>query len=96
MPGAHRFSDSRFCGATTIVEGQGTVKVNGRLWAVENDPNTHGEGRLIAVTGAKNVRIQGKLVIVSVGDMAGGDLAMHPAPPTDPDSSSGDVFAYGR
>lgn len=95
MPGAHRHADSRFCGATTIVEGQGTVKVNGRLWAVEGDPNTHGEGRLIAVYGAQNVKIQGKKVIVAVGDAAGGDLALHPAPPTDPESSSGSVSAYG-
>lgn len=95
MPGAHRNGDSRFCGAATIVEGQGTVFVNGRLWAVNNDPESHGEGRLIAVYGAKNVYAEGKLVIVAVGDIAGSDLQFHPLPPTDPQSSSGDVFAYG-
>lgn len=95
MPGAHRQSDSRFCGAKTNVEGQGTVSVNGRLWAVNGDPNSHGEGRLKAVYGALNVWIEGKRVIVAVGDVAGGDLKGHPLPPTDPQSSSGDVFAYG-
>lgn len=95
MPGAHRNADSRFCGAKTIVQGQGTVFVNGRLWAVNGDPETHGEGRLMAVTGAKNVYAEGKLIIVAVGDVAGADLKGHPGPPTDPQSSSGDVFAYG-
>ena len=94
MPGAHRNGDLRFCGAHTIVEGQGTVRVNGKLWAVNNDPEDHGEGRLEAVYGAKNVRINGKLVICAVGDIAGGDLLGHPLPPTDPKQASGDVFVY--
>lgn len=93
MPGAHRQGDSRFCGATTIVEGQSTVRVNGRLWAVSNDPNTHGEGRLQSVYGS-TVRINGKRVICAVGDKAGGDLANHPIPPTDPSKSSKDVWVY--
>ena len=95
MPGAHRDGDSRFCGATTIVQGQGTVTVNGKLWAVEGDPESHIHGNLVAVTGAKNVYINGKLVIVAVGDVAGSDEEGHPGPPTDPQDSSGDVFAYG-
>jgi len=37
MPAAHRHDDLRVCGATTIVSGQGTVFVNGKLWAVEGD-----------------------------------------------------------
>ena len=91
MPGAHRHNDSRFCGATTI--SSGTVRVNGRAWAVEGDPNTHGGGELISVYGS-TVRIGGKKVICAVGDKAGGDNALHPIPPTDPSSSSGNVFVY--
>lgn len=94
MPGAHRHGDSRKCGATTIVQGQSTVKVNGKLWAVEGDPETHIGGNLIAAYGKKNIKINGKLVICAVGDKAGGDLAGHPGPPTDPLGASGDVFVY--
>lgn len=94
MPGCHRNGDSRFCGADTIVQNQSTVFVNNKLWAVEGDPEHHGEGRLIAVYGAKNVYINNKLVICAVGDKAGGDLAGHPAPPTDPSQASGDTYVY--
>ena len=94
MPGAHRNGDSRFCGASTIVSGQGTVRVNGKLWAVNGDPESHGGGNLIAVYGAKNVRINGKLVICAVGDNASGDNALHPAPSTRPRGKSTNVFVY--
>ena len=47
MPFAHRDKDSRDCGASTIVSNQKTTKVNGKLWAVEGDPNDHGNGALI-------------------------------------------------
>lgn len=66
---AHRnFVDKRDCGAFTIVVGQKTVRVNGELWAVKDDPNSHGDGNLIN-TGS-SVRIAGKFVIVSPGDPA--------------------------
>lgn len=94
MPGAHRHGDTRFCSATTVVEGQGTVFVNGKLWAVENDPNTHTEGRLIPVTG-HTVFIGGKEVIVAIGDTATADLAGHSPQPVDPEGHSTNVFAYG-
>lgn len=94
MPGAHRQDDSRFCGATTIVSGQGNVRCNGKLWAVDGDQNTHGGGALAAVYGAKNVKINGKLVICAVGDIAGGDNAFHPVPPTDPLGHSTNVRVY--
>lgn len=94
MPGAHRHGDSRFCGATTIVSGQSTVKVNGKLWAVAGDENTHGAGNLIPVYGAKNVRINGKLVICAVGDLAAGDNFLHPIPPTDPSGHATNVRVY--
>jgi len=95
MPGAHRNGDKRFCGAKTEVGLQGTVKVNGHLWAVHGDECDHIKGKLKAVYGARNVYIEGKRVIVAVGDVAGGDKKGHPLPPTDPRESSGDVFAYG-
>lgn len=92
MPGAHREDDTRYCSALTIAEGQSTVFVNGKLWAVENDPESHGEGRLISVVGS-TVFIEGKKVIV-FGDTATGDNAGHPSGPTDPQGKSDTVFAY--
>lgn len=100
MPGAHRNQDSRFCGAKTTVTGQSTVTVNGRLWAVENDYDTHcQEGNLQAVYGAKNVKIEGKLVICAVGDSAAPDhagcIVLHPTGATNPLGHSNDVSVYG-
>lgn len=101
MPGAHRHTDDRFCGATTKVVNQSTVKVNGLLWAVEGDIDTHcDQGVLSAVTGALNVYIEGKLVIVAVGDIAGPDKPaclppIHPAGATNPKGKSPNVIAYG-
>lgn len=95
MPGNHRNGDSRFCGASTRVTGQSSVFVNGKLWAVDGDPNSHGAGNLVPVYGAKNVYINGKLIIVAVGDIAKPDNAPHPTGPTNPSQSSGDVFTYG-
>lgn len=92
MAAVHRHGDSRSCGATTIVEGQTNVFVNGKLWSVENDPNSHGEGRLQSVVG-NTIKINGKNVIV-LGDIAGTDLLFHPTGPTNPSSASDTVFAY--
>lgn len=47
MAFAHRNTDTRDCGATTTVIGQGFVTVAGQLWAVRGDTNTHGDGQLI-------------------------------------------------
>lgn len=94
MPGIHRISDSRFCGAITVAEGNHTVFSNGKLIAVEGDPNSHGEGRLVSTTGT-SVFVNKKLVIVALGDTAQIDNATHPPGPTNPEQSSGDVFAYG-
>jgi hypothetical protein len=94
MPGAHRDNDSRFCGASTQVIGQSTVFVNNKLWAVEGDICTHGNGLLYAVYGAKNIYVENKLIICAVGDRATPDNLGHPAPPTDPLSSSTDTTVY--
>lgn len=96
MPGAHRHDDRRYCLATTIVEGQTNVRVNGKLWAVENDPDSHGLGLLEPIYGALNVRINGKKVICAHGDRGGPDNGLHISPATDPDESSTNVFVYGR
>jgi len=96
MPGAHRHGDLRTCGATTIVSGQSSVFCNGKLWAVEGDPNTHGSGGLIA-TGSK-VFINGKKVIVNSQDPANPDNRCpdeggeHCSPDTA--AGSGNVFCY--
>lgn len=94
MPGVHRHGDSRFCGATTIVTGQSTVKVEGKLIAVEGDMNSHGGGALQSVYDS-TIKIGGKKVIVAVGDKASRDSKKHPAPPTDPKGHSMSVIFYG-
>jgi uncharacterized Zn-binding protein involved in type VI secretion len=96
VPGAHRHDDSRYCGASTIVEGQNNVFVNNKLWAVDNDPCTHENGNLKPIYGAKNVYINGKLVICAVGDTAyGSDNLGHDPGPVDPKGHSSDVIVYG-
>lgn len=97
MPGAHREHDKRVCDAETIVEGQSTVFVNGRLWSVDRDPNDHTDGNLIPGLGGE-VYISGKRVIV-LGDHADPDaLCFLEGPPhCDPYTveASGDVFSGG-
>lgn len=94
MPGAHRNGDSRKCGASNIVVGQSSVFVNGKLWSVDNDPNSHGSGHNKPITGS-TVFCEGKLVIVAVGDTCYDiDLLFHPPGVDDPLQSSSDTFAY--
>jgi hypothetical protein len=97
MPPAHRHGDLRVCGATTDVVGQSKVKVNGKLWAVKDDPNTHGNGKLI--NSGTTVRIEGKFVIVHAADSASADDKCIPEGPPhcSPDTAQGsdDVSCYG-
>lgn len=100
MPGAHRHDDVRFCGAKTIVTGQSSVIVNGRLWAVEGDKDTHcNQGDLSAVYGTPSIQIEGKFIICGVGDIAAPDRAgcevKHPTGATNPLGHSVDVLVYG-
>jgi uncharacterized Zn-binding protein involved in type VI secretion len=96
MPKAHRQTDSRFCGSSTVVINQSSVEVNGKLWAVEGDQDDHVRGDLIAKTGARNVYIEGKRVIVALGDEGAPDLEEgHTTGPTNPSTGSDNVFAYG-
>lgn len=95
MPQAHLNGQARICGASTVVSGQSTVYVNGQLWAVENDPNSHGEGGLIP--SGYGVFIEGKPIIVHAPDSAQPDLLCPLVPHCDPATAagSGDTFAYG-
>ena len=70
MTQVHRLTDSRACGATTVVVGQSTVFVNGLLASVDRDPNNHGAGCIYAST--NQVYVEGKM-IVEVGDDAAPD-----------------------
>jgi len=97
MPAAHRHGDARACGATTVVIGNSTTYVDGKLWAVIGDINTHGEGGL--VPSGSTVYVQGKLVIVNTPDDADPDDlfkpqgGLHGEPKTA--EGSGTTFAYG-
>lgn len=100
MPGAHRHGDSRFCGATTKVIGQNKVTVNGKLWAVEGDIDTHcDQGSLSAVYGPPSIKINDKYIICGVGDVAAPDklacFIKHPTGATNPLGHSVDVLVYG-
>jgi uncharacterized Zn-binding protein involved in type VI secretion len=92
MPRAHRDSDSRTCGAKTVVSGQGNVYVEGKLWAVNGDKNNHGNsGPLRSVVGS-TVKINNIRVIVQ-GDQASPD-AFHSEPLTWPSSFASKTYAY--
>lgn len=91
---AHRHDDPRVCGATTIVQNQTTVFVNGKLWAVLGSFNSHGNGGLINSTG-DTVIIEGKPIIVHGPDSAFPDNLMispHDVPSTA--GGSDDVNSY--
>ena len=97
MPGAHRDTDSRFCGGQTGVVNQSTVYVEDLLWAVNGDPQqpgNHGGSPLSAITGSMDVYVEDKLVITAIGDIAAPCNFFHPLPPTDPSGRSTTVFAY--
>ncbi len=72
MTAIHRNSDSRACGAETVVSGQGTVYANGLLVSVDNDPNSHGAGALSA--NCNEVYVNGIMVV----DVGGVDVGRHP------------------
>ncbi len=96
MPASHRDGDLRVCGASTTVENQSTVFVNGKLWAVLNTTDSHGGGGLINTTG-DTVFIEGKPVIVHGPDHAQPDsLCPVGDPHCDPATAQGspDVNAY--
>lgn len=94
MSQIHRDDDARACGAKTIVIGQSTVFVNGKLAAVDGDINTHSDGGLIPDTPEKKVWIEGKLVIVNKPDIAEVDGLGHEGAADETAEGSPNVFAY--
>ena len=89
MAKAHRKDDTRVDGAKTIVTGQSTVFVNGKLWAVVDDQDDAGGGDLIAQVGS-TVTIKGKKVIVLGDDAKPDGIMSHPVP----NQFSDNVSAY--
>lgn len=75
MAEIHRNGDSRACGATTTVAGQGDVYANGELVSVSADPNTHGGGALAA--SCNEVYVNG-IMVVDNGDAAAADALCVP------------------
>jgi hypothetical protein len=96
MPPAHRNGDARLCGASTVVQNQGSTYVDGRLWAVQGDPDSHEEGGLIP--SGSGVAISGIPIIVHAPDNAQPDKLCpilgepHCHPKTA--AGSGKTFAY--
>ena len=78
MTAVHRHSDSRVCGATTVVSGQSNVYANSLLISVNGDPNSHGGGALSA--GSRRVYINSIAVVNNTPDGAAAD-SLCPIPP---------------
>jgi len=76
MAAIHRDTDSRSCGATTVVAGQGNVYANNLLVSVDGDPNSHGGGALNA--GSNKVFINNKAVVNHTPDGAAPDSLCAP------------------
>jgi hypothetical protein len=68
MGAVHRNGDQRGCGASTVVGGQSSVYVNGKLASVNGDSNSHGGGALSAAN--PNVYINNKLVVIQSNSAA--------------------------
>jgi|TARA_S200002703_G_C3718150_1_gene220607 uncharacterized Zn-binding protein involved in type VI secretion len=83
----HRDTDSRVCGATTVVENQSSVFANGLLIATFGDPNSHGGGGLIAA--CNNVYIKGIIVCNHSPDSASADSICPIPPHCNPATASG-------
>lgn len=94
MPQAHTDGQSRKCGASTVVGGQTNVFVNGRLWAVAGDPNSHGGGELI--NSGTTVFINNINVIVHTPDLATVDGLLHLPSETETGEGSNNVYCYGN
>lgn len=90
MSAVHRNGDSRKCGAVTVSSQSRNVFVNGKLWAIQGDQNSHGAGSLIE--GTNNIYIGG-IPVINLGDNASPDsLCGAPGqPPThcSPSATSG-------
>lgn len=92
---AHRNGDKRFCDGETIVEGNSTVFVNGKLWAIEGNVDSHEMGNLVVI-GQRTVKIGGIPAVGALKDTAVPDLFGHMEGPVDPLEGSPNVFVYGK
>ena len=81
------------CDAKTIVVGQSSVFVGGKLWAVKDDPNDHEAGELIPT--GQSVTINGKRVIVHFPDKAKVDGLGHVLDDDATKTHAASVSAYG-
>jgi len=92
MVAIHRETDSRVCGAGTVVVGQDNVYANGLLVAVDGDPNSHGGGALVA--GCKQLFVNSIMVVNHSPDGAAPDALCPIAPHCAPITAQGslDVF----
>jgi hypothetical protein len=70
MAAVHRDTDSRTCGASTGVIGQGNVYANDLLVSVNGDTNSHGGGALKAKCNEVYVN---NIMVVDKGDDANPD-----------------------
>ena len=92
MPVVHRHSDSRACGATTVVSGQSNVYANSLLISVNGDPNSHGGGALSA--GSRRVYINSIAVVNNTPDGAAADALCPIAPHCAPVTAGGSPDVY--
>jgi hypothetical protein len=94
----HRNTDSRTCGATTIVSGQSNVYVNNLLASVQGDRASHGDGALGATVNDGTVWVNNKKLVLK-GSNASPDMYCRPRGGShcNPKSvgASSDVYACG-
>jgi len=91
MTAIHRNSDSRACGAATVVAGQSTVYANDLLVSVNGDPNSHGAGALSA--SCHDVYVNG-ILVVDLGDSAAPDVLCPIPPHCNPSATSASSNVY--
>jgi len=91
----HRDTDSRVCGASTIVQGQSNVYVNNLLASVKGDPNSHKKGELLASVNDGTVFVNGKLLVLKGSDASPDKIGSKPHDKPKAVGASGDVFACG-
>lgn len=96
MPGVHRNTDSRKCGAKTQVAGNQTVYANGKLISVQGDPNSHGGGSLNASINPGTVYVAGREMVVNGSTASADNLCPLPVHHCGPDATQGseNVFAF--
>lgn len=94
MPRIHRDTDSRVCGAGTVVNRgiNPDVYANNLLVSIDRDPNTHGGGALIAR--CRNVFVHNTMVVNHSPDNAYPDSVCPAGPHCNPKTASGSPNVY--